>query len=340
MMKTAIGTALGLVLGTAMLTANAAEFDLTLATLAVPGTTFDSAIKDIPARIEKATNGRVKITINDSLVGGTQLAPAVRDGRVDMVAAIHPYLSGQEPRMGLSNLPGLINTAADYKFLIDGFYGKDLAEVWKTKWNATVLAEGLWSNQLVWSKKKLEKVSDFKGMKMRVHNRETAILMSAIGAKPTPMAAAEVMAGLQRGVIDGLTTSACYGFHQEFWRIAKYVYNWRIAPYTGWAVLVNNEVWNKMPADVQVQIRDAMAEMQADKFRTYYAQTRECVSGLQAKGVSFEVADDAAIASLFVPKNTDAVYKGWVARAKEVGFDGQAYIDRTRKALGNDLNYK
>ncbi|MFT5175093.1 MAG: TRAP-type C4-dicarboxylate transport system substrate-binding protein [Gammaproteobacteria bacterium] len=340
MMKKTIGTALGLVLGTAMFTASAAEFDLTLATLAVPGTTFDSAIKGIPDRIEKATNGRVKITVNDSLVGGTQLASAVRDGRVDMVSAIHPYLSGQEPRMGLSNLPGLINTAADYKFLIDGFYGKDLAEVWKTKWNSTVLAEGLWSNQLVWSKKPLNKVEDFKGMKMRVHNRETAILMSAIGAKPTPMAAAEVMAGLQRGVIDGLTTSACYGFHQEFWRIAKHVYNWRIAPYTGWAVLVNNEVWAKIPADLQVQIRDAMAEMQADKFRTYYAQTRECVSGLQAKGVKFEVADDSEIARLFVPKNTDAVYKGWVARAKEVGFDGQAYIDQTRKALGNDLNYK
>lgn len=339
-MRKAIGTALGLVLGTGMLAATAADFDLTLATLAVPGTIFDAAIKDIPARVEKATNGRVKITINDSLVGGTQLAPAVRDGRVDMASAIHPYLSGQEPRMGLSNLPGLINTASDYKYVLDAFYGKDLAEIWNKKWNSTVLAEGLWTNQLVWSKKSIDKVEDFKGMKIRVHNRETAILMNAIGAKPTPMAAAEIMAGLQRGVIDALTTSACYGYHQEFWRIAKHVYNWRIAPYTGWAVLVNNKVWGTMPPDVQAQVRGAMAQMQADKFRDYYDHTRVCVEGLKAKGVKFEVADDAEIARLFVPKNTDIVYKGWIERAKAVGFDGQAYIDRTRMALGNDINYR
>ncbi len=332
--------ALGLALGAGMMaTANAAEFDLTLATLAVPGTTFDTAIKDIPARIEKATNGRVKITVNDSLVGGTQLAPAVRDGRVDLVSAIHPYLSGQEPRMGLSNLPGLINNAMEYKFIFDAFYGADLAAIWKEKWNATVLAEGLWTNQLVWSKKKLDKVEDFKGLKIRVHNRETAILMNAIGAKPTPMAAAEVMAGLQRGVIDALTTSTCYGYRQEFWRIAKNVYNWRIAPQTGWAVLVNNQVWEKIPADLQAKIREAMHDMQEHMFSNYYSHTRHCIAGLQEKGVKFTVAKESEIARMMVPKNTDVVYEGWYARAKEVGFDGEAYVQNARKVLGTDINY-
>ena len=321
----------------ASVSAKAAEFDLTLATLPVPGTTFDMAIKGVPERIEKATNGRVKITVNDSLVGGTQLAPAVREGRVDLVAAIHPYLSGQEPRLGLSNLPGLITTAMQYKFVFDAFMGDDYKKIWNEKWNSTVLAEGLWTNQLLWSKHRIEKVEDFKGKKIRVHNRETALLMNAIGAKPTPMAAAEVMAGLQRGVIDGLTTSTCYGYKQEFWRIAKYVYNWRIAPHTGWAVLVNNQVWEKIPADLQAEIRKAMYEMQEQFFSNYYSHTRRCIKGLQDKGVEFAVADDSEVARLFVPKYTDAVYKGWYQAAKRVGFDGEAYVERTRMVLGNDI---
>ncbi len=331
---------LGMALGAGMpTTAKAAEFDLTLATLPVPGTTFDFAIKGVPERIEKATNGRVKITVNDSLVGGTQLAPAVREGRVDLVAAIHPYLSSQEPRMGLSNLPGLISNAMEYKFIFDAFYGADLAKIWSEKWNSQVLAEGLWTNQLVWSKRPLHKVEDFKGLKIRVHNRETALLMNAVGAKPTPMAAAEVMAGLQRGVIDALTTSTCYGYKQEFWRIAKNVYNWRIAPQTGWAVLANNDVWAKIPADLQVTIKKAMLEMQEEMFNDYYSHTRRCITGLQEKGVKFEVAKESEIARLFVPKYTEAVYKGWYARAKQVGFDGEAYVAKTRKVLGVDINY-
>lgn len=334
---TAIG--LGLALGIGLTTAaTAAEFDLTLGTLAIPGTIFDQAMNGIPKKIEKATNGRVKIVINDSLLKGTQLAPAVRDGRIDMSAAIHPYLSGQEPRMGLSNLPGLINNAMEYKFVFDAFYGDELAKIWKEKWNATVLAEGMWTNQLVWSKRELKKIEDFKGMKIRVHNRETAILMNAIGAKPTPMEAAEVMTGLQRGVIDGLTTSSCYGYKQEFWRIAKYVYNWRIAPQTGWAVIINNKVWDKIPADLQAIVKSAMHEVQEDYFSNYYEITRACIEGLKAKGVHFEVAAQAEVDRLFVPKYTDIVYKGWYDRAKEVGFDGEAYVKRTMKVLGTDIN--
>lgn len=317
--------------------APAAEFDLTLASLPVPGSLFDLAISGVPKRIEQATGGRVKITVNDSLVGGTQLAPAVRDGRVDMVAAIHPYLSAQEPRMGLANLPGLIVTVMDYKFVFDAFYGADLAAIWKEKWNATVLAEGLWAPQAVFSKVKLEKLEDFRGLKIRVHNKETAILMDAIGAKPTPMSGQEMMAGLERGVIDAITTSFCFGYHQGFWRVAKNVYNWGIAPMTGWAVLANNQVWAKIPADLQTVILQEMAKMQEEMFREFYDNTRHCIQEMESKGVPFQVAKRSEVARLLAPEHTEGVYKWWYERAKEVGFDGEDYVRRARNILGVDL---
>ena len=318
--------------------AYAVEFDLTLASLPVPGSTFDIAISGVPERIERATGGRVKITINDSLIVGTQLAPAVRDGRVDMVSAIHPYLSAQEPRMGLANLPGLINNAMEYKFVFDAFYGADLATIWKEKWNATVLAEGLWAPQTVYSKIKLEKLEDFRGLKIRVHNKETAVLMDAIGAKPTPMSGQEMMAGLERGVIDALTTAFCFGLKQEFWRVATNVYNWNIAPMAGWAVLINNKVWDKIPANLQDAMLKEMHAMQEEMFHNYYNTTRTCIAEMEKHGVKFQVADSAEVARLFESKNTQAVYKAWYDRAKEVGFDGEAYVQKVRDVLGTDIN--
>lgn len=318
--------------------ASAAEFDLTLASLPVPGSLFDLAISGVPKRVEQATGGRVKITINDSLIGGTQLAPAVRDGRVDLVAAIHPYLSAQEPRMGLANLPGLINNVMDYKFAFDAFYGTDLAAIWKEKWNATILAEGLWAPQAVFSKVKLEKLEDFRGVKIRVHNKETAILMNAIGAKPTPMSGQEMMAGLERGVLDAITTSFCFGHHQGFWRVAKNVYNWGIAPMTGWAVLANNQVWAKIPADLQQIMLHEMKNMQEEMFREFHNNTRRCIKEMESKGVPFQVAKSSEVARMLAPENTAGVYKWWYERAKEVGFDGEAYVQRAQNLLGVDLN--
>ncbi len=74
--------ALGLGLLLAGAPASAQDFDLTLAMLPSPHTAYGAMIATIPDRIAKATDGRVKITLNDSLIGGPQIAPAVRDGRV------------------------------------------------------------------------------------------------------------------------------------------------------------------------------------------------------------------------------------------------------------------
>ncbi len=67
-------------------------------------------LADLTGRTALLTGGRVKITINNSLVKGTQLAPSVRDGRAQMSAVLHPYLSSGDPRMGLPHLPA----GADY----------------------------------------------------------------------------------------------------------------------------------------------------------------------------------------------------------------------------------
>lgn len=63
----------------------------------------------VPERVRKATNGRIEETVSDSLVAPAQIASAVRDGRLPMSAALHTYLASDEPRMGIFNLPGLIN---------------------------------------------------------------------------------------------------------------------------------------------------------------------------------------------------------------------------------------
>ncbi|MDH3741064.1 MAG: hypothetical protein OER56_05645, partial [Hyphomicrobiales bacterium] len=81
--------------------AKAAEVDLTMVMIPGPGSIYQETVLQVPEVVSKATGGRVNITINNSLVKGTQLAPSVRDGRAQMSAVLHPYLSSGDPRMGL-----------------------------------------------------------------------------------------------------------------------------------------------------------------------------------------------------------------------------------------------
>lgn len=337
---TGLGRMASAVAGAALLAtfpAEAQEVDLTMAILPAANTAYLGMIETIPERIDQATGGRVAVTLNDSLVGGPQIASAVRDGRVPMSGAVHTYLAAEEPRMGIFNLPGLINDMPEYKYVCDAFWCEDLAKLWLDKWNAVVLAEGAWCVQQLFSKTPIRTVEDFKGKRLRVHNPQTATLMAALGAKPAPMPLSEVMPGLERGVIDGLFTSTCYGHGQEYWRLAKNVQNWALGPINGWAVIVNKDAWAEIPADLQDAIETEMDAFQNEALTKYYSFVRAAMEEMRAEGVEFWVAPQDQRARIFAPEYTDAVYQSWYERAAEVGFDGEAYVQRVREVLGKDL---
>ncbi len=317
--------------------ARAQEFDLTMAVIAGPGDAYAKLSGSVPERIAKATGGRVKITVNDSLVPGPQIAAGVRDNRVPMAATLHTYLAADEPRMGIFNLPGLVDGMAEYKFVGDAFWFEDIRKIWLEKYNAVDLAEGAWCIQQLFSKEPIHTIEDFKNKRIRVHNPQTAELMNALGAKPVPLALPEVMPSLERGVIDALFTSTCYGHGQEYWRVAKNVQNWKIGPITGWAILINKDVWAKIPADLQTKIRTEMNALQHEAQSEYYGFVRASMEDMKKQGVKFWVVPDSEGKRIFDPKYTQSSYDAWYKRAKAVGFDGEAYIQRVRQVLGKDL---
>lgn len=310
------------------------KIDLTMGIIVSPGDAYSAMTASVPERIAKATNGRVAVTVSDSLVAPAQIASAVRDGRLPMSAALHTYLAADEPRMGIFNLPGLINNIEDYQKVRDAFWAKDVANIWAEKWGAVVLAEGAWCPTRLFSKTPIRTLEDFKNKRLRVHNPQTAAHMNALGAKPTPMAPTEIMPALERGVIDGVFISTCVGGAMEFWRIAKNLQDWGVGAITGWAILINKAEWEGMPADVREQVRGAMAELQKDAFGTYNAFVDKALDTMKKNGVEPWSASPELRAAINDPKVAQPAFDSWLSRAKEVGFDGPAYVAKVREALG------
>jgi TRAP-type C4-dicarboxylate transport system substrate-binding protein len=314
--------------------AQAKEFDLTMGVIVSPGDIYSNLTASLPERVSKATNGRVSVTVSDSLVAPAQIASAVREGRLPMSAAVHTYLAAEEPRMGIFNLPGLINTIDDYQKVRNAFWAQDVANIWNEKWNAKVLAEGAWCRTQLFSKQPIHSLADFRGKRLRVHNPQTAALVTALGARPTPMSAAEIAPGLERGVIDGAFISGCVGGAMEFPRYAPHVQDWGVGTVTGWAILINNDQWKKLPADVQGQVNTAMRQLEREAFNGYEAYVQDSLEKMKAKGAKVWVATPQQKAEINSDQYTKAVFDSWNQRAKEVGFDGPAYIQKVRTTLG------
>ncbi len=330
----ALGALAAAVLAAGAVPASAQDFDLTMAILPAPNSLYLEMMEQVPERVARATDGKVKVSLNDSLVGGTQITASVRDGRVPMSGALHTYLAAEEPRMGVFNLPGLINNMAEYTYLCESFWCDDVETIWEDRWNSVVLAEGAWCSQALFSKEPIHTLEDFKGKKLRVHNPQTASLVEALGGKPAPLPLSEVPAALERGVIDGLFTSTCYGNGQEYWRMAPNVQNWKIGPITGWVIIVNKDIWEEIPEDLRAAIMVEMEELQHDALYNFYAHVNKAVAEMKSNGIELWTAPQSEVDRVTAPQYSDAAYQSFYDRAAEVGFDGKAYVQHAREVLG------
>lgn len=310
------------------------KIQLTMGIIVSPGDAYTAMTASVPERVREATNGRVEVTVSDSLVAPSQIASAVRDGRLPMSAALHTYLAAEEPRMGIFNLPGLIDDIEEYQKVRDAFWAEDVAQIWLDKWNATVLAEGAWCPTRLFSKMPIRKIEDFENKRVRVHNPQTAAMMVALGAKPTPVPVPEMMPALERGILDAVFTSGCVGGALELWRVAPNVQDWRIGPITGWAILINKDEWEGLPSDVREQMQAAMRGLEKDAFGEYNAFVEKALAHMKENGVDLWDAPEELRNEVNQPKYAKSAYDSWYERAEEVGFDGPAYIAKVRSALG------
>ena len=143
-----------------------------------------------------------------------------------------------------------------------------------------------------------------------------------------------MMPALERGVVDGVFTSTCVGGALELWRAGKNVQDWGIGPITGWAILVNKAEWEGLPVDIREQMRSAMAQLEKDAYSQYNGFVQAALDNMKKNGIEPWTAPKEERAKINQPQYTKPAYDSWYARAKEVGFDGPAYIAKVREALG------
>jgi TRAP-type C4-dicarboxylate transport system substrate-binding protein len=201
---TPIALALGaLALTGVSLTTQAAE--LRLSTFVPPvHVIYREIITPWAKEVEQATKGEVKITLYPSMqLGGKppQLYRQVSDGVVDMTFTLPGYTSAALPRTQMIELPGLkkdgIEATNMMWDIVDPFLLPDYKDV-------KIIA--LWGAEdagLMTRSKKIEKLEDLKGLRMRAPSAQQAKQLEKMGAVPVAMPITQVYRSIERGVVDG-----------------------------------------------------------------------------------------------------------------------------------------
>ena len=263
--KLAVAGAVGTIAAPAIVQAEPAAFNWKMTSFYGPNAYFYSegpgSAKDLVKRIKEMSNGRLNI----EFYGAGELIPAragfdaVSSGTVEMNYANSYFWTGKSfAAQYFSAVPFGLNFVGLNGWMYDG----GGLELWKEvydKFNLVPFLAGNTGVQMTgWFRKPIEKVSDLKGLKMRIPGLAGQVYRS-LGVDAQLLAPGDIFPALERGVIDAAEFVGPYLDRQlGLQKVAKYYYT------TGWhetatasEVAINKTAWNKLPPDIKAIVENA-----------------------------------------------------------------------------------
>jgi TRAP-type mannitol/chloroaromatic compound transport system substrate-binding protein len=231
-------------------------------------------VDNLAERIEKASNGRLKIKVyaGGELVPALEVLDAVSRGTVQMGHDSAYYHRGKLPAAQYYTTVPFGQTVHEINAWL--YYGGGL-ELWQEMYaevfNVIPFPAGNTGVQMAgWFNKEINSVEDLSGLKMRIPGVGGEVMQRA-GASQITVPASEIFTALQTGAIDaaewvGPYNDIALGLHKA----ARYYY------YPGWhetgpmlQCTVNLEAWNSLPADLQEIVRSVCQAINTDMMAEY-----------------------------------------------------------------------
>lgn len=161
-------------------------------------------MRDFAKRVEEKSGGKINVeTYSDSQVGGdSEIFEACQGGNISFVfQATSPQVSFI-PEAAVLDAPMAFDNIEIARKVLDGELFEKLKKYYSEK-GVELLGIADQGFRETTSNKRIEKLSDFKGLKIRTMENPYHIkFWKALGANPTPMSYSEVYIGLQQGTID------------------------------------------------------------------------------------------------------------------------------------------
>lgn len=157
--------------------------------------------------VEKATNGSLKVEIYPAGQLGTaqQMMEGLRLGTVELAVVHDGGIPGVYKTFNIFGLPFLFDDHAHAYRVLDGAFGKELAEDMRKKTGIRLAAyadNGI--RHFTNSKRPIKTPEDMKGLKMRVQPSPVFVkLVESLGGSPTAIDWGELPAALAQGTADG-----------------------------------------------------------------------------------------------------------------------------------------
>ena len=293
---------------------------------AYPPTNFHTEnIVQFVADIDKATAGKLKITVhsNASLFKANEIKRAVQTEQAQIGEILISGYSNEDPLFGVDSIPFVATSYADAEKLWKA--SKKILSDRFAKQGMRILYAVPWPPQGIYSNKPLNSLADMKGLKLRTYNPATSRIAELAGAQPVTIQAAELAQAMATGAVNANITSGATGYDSKAWEQVKYFYDAQ-----AWLpkniVFVNEKAFSALDKPTQDAVLKAAADAETRGWQTSQEKSKWYVEQLVKNGMTVAQPSPAFAAEL--KKIGDTMTAEWT---KQAGTDGQAIVDAYKK---------
>lgn len=288
-------------------------------------------------KIEEASHGKLKIEIFPTMTMGgkpNELYKQVRDGSADIVWTLAGYTPGVFPRTEVYELPTVhvgdsLATTIAIRENMD-LIKDDFTDV------LPLLIHAAAGNAIHMVDKKIENVSDLKGLKLRTPSRTGGWLIEEFGAEPVGMPLPTLPQALSKKALDGALVPfevfPPYKFHQLTQYSLEGVNKERFGT-SIFMMLMNKDKFNGLSKDLQKVILDNSG-MELSKFAgKLWMDLEEPGKKMQNASKDSEVIKLDVEALKGFDTAGQKVVDRWIKEANEKGIDGQKLVNTARESI-------
>jgi TRAP-type C4-dicarboxylate transport system substrate-binding protein len=226
-----------------------------LATLAPEGSPWHQMLQDMAKAWSEVSEGRIKLRIYPGGVAGDEpdVVRKMRVGQLHAAALTGRGLTVIADEIQALQMPLMFHSDAELEYVRKRVSPK-LSSILEDKgFKLLVWGDAGWVR--FFTQEPVVRPEDLKPLKLFIWSQNTTYIEAwkDAGFHPVPLAATDIHAALQSGMINVFTTTPVAALSFQWFGLANHMTDLKWAPLVG-AIVVSTETWRKIPEALRAQL--------------------------------------------------------------------------------------
>ena len=232
-----------------------------MGTLAPEGSPWHQALQTMGERWRKITGGQVKLVIYAGGVLGDEpdMVNKMRIGQIQAVALSGAGMSTIEPGVMALQIPMMFESYPELDYVRDRIAPRLDKMIAARGYLVLNWGDAGWVH--FFTTRPATRLAEMRNMKLFTWagDSDTLDLWKANGFRAVPLAATDILTGLQTGLIEAVPTTPLYALLNQSFGIARNMIDVKWAPLVG-ATMITRRTWDTLPAAHRGEMMNAARE--------------------------------------------------------------------------------